>query len=82
MWSSPNATSVLVRAPWFPLSPRWLMKIRNRRLLLAGLALATLLGACAYTIKIPWTADPDCAVDCDTSSTGGRSTVLRLLLGP
>lgn len=66
------------------------MKIRNRRRLLVGLALATLLGACSYSIKIPFAADPapaaahgaDCGVECDSSPTGGRSMVLRFLLGP
>jgi hypothetical protein len=66
------------------------MKIRNCRRLLAGLVLVVVLGACSYSIKLPFIPDPgpapapvpECGEECDPDATGGRSTLLKLLLGP
>lgn len=62
------------------------MRIRNRKWLLAGLALTMLVSACSYSIKIPFAADPapalDCGAECDSPPTGGRSMALKFLLGP
>lgn len=60
------------------------MKIRNCRRLLAGLALVVVLGACSYSIRIPFIPDPapECGEECDESAAEGRSTVLKFLLGP
>ncbi len=64
------------------------MKIRNCRRLLAGVALVVVLGACSYSIKIPFIPDPapapapECGEECDESAAEGRSTVLKFLLGP
>ena len=64
------------------------MKIRKCRRLLAGLALVVVLGACSYSIKLPFIPAPvpapvpECGEECDPDATGGRPTLLKLLLGP
>lgn len=61
------------------------MKIPNQGRLLAGLALVAVLGACSYTIKIPFipapAEAPECVGECDAAATGGGSTTLKFLLG-
>ncbi len=63
------------------------MKIRNCRRMLMGLALAVVLGACSYSIKLPFIPEPppapapECGAECDAPSADGKSTVLRFLLG-
>ncbi len=66
------------------------MKTSNQNRLLVGLALAVLLSACSYSIKIPFVPDPTpepapdpkCGVECESSPTEGGSKVLKFLLGP
>ena len=64
------------------------MNIRKCRRSLAGLALVAVLGACSYSIKLPFipvpapVPAPECGDECDSSPTSGGSTVLKFLLGP
>ena len=59
------------------------MKRRTHRTRLVGLVLVALLGACSYTIRLPFAPSTPCGIDCESADRADKKpAALRLLLGP
>ena len=59
------------------------MNPRNGRTLLVGLMLVVLLGACSYSIRLPFAPRNSCVNGCDSADRADKvPATVRFLLGP